>query len=197
MSDEDVCLLPAACVSDAIRRLGRDAEGSVCLYTQMDQMLEITKAASEGRGENGGPVFGQPGADDPKQSLVALFFRMSATLPEGLTCPGPMDYMEVFAEQSGLDNTLTGQELGDVYDEYDRFVRAAALNGVLRKLSPSDIARGAFFGAAGVSVEFRDQGASAGAGDSVAEEDGSGGGGGGDGGGGGNGSGADGHDHDP
>ncbi|CAB1107666.1 unnamed protein product [Ectocarpus sp. CCAP 1310/34] len=189
-SDEDLCLLPAACVSHAISRLDKLDESSVDLYGIMDQMLAITKAASEGRGKNGGPVFGQPGAGDPKTILLALFFYLMLTLPEELTCPGPMDYMEVFAEQSGLDHTLTGQELGCVYDEYDRFVRAVALNGLLRTLSPSDIARGAFFGAAGVSIVFSEQGASAEGGDSVAKEEGSGDGGGG------NGSGGDGDDHD-
>ncbi|CAM9595575.1 unnamed protein product [Ectocarpus fasciculatus] len=160
LTDEQVCLLPAACVADSIRRLeesGADEPPPVDFDTAIDATLAITKASSAGRGDNGGDIFGDTSDEDTKTQLLALVADLKDHLPEGLFCPDSLHFLRILVDQSGLSDTHTDQELEAFYDKTDKVIRTAVLDGFLRKLSPSDIARGAFFGSAGVSVVSTEQ----------------------------------------
>ncbi|CAB1105306.1 unnamed protein product [Ectocarpus sp. CCAP 1310/34] len=105
LSNEQIYLLPAACVADSICRLqesGTEESPAYDLNRATDAMLTITKTSSEGRGDGGAR---------------------------------------------------------ELFNQTDKRVRTAVLEDLLRTLSPSDIARGAFFDATGVSVNFTVQSA--------------------------------------
>ncbi|CAN0475840.1 unnamed protein product, partial [Ectocarpus sp. 8 AP-2014] len=147
LTNEQICLLPAACVGDSICRLqesGTEESPAYDFTTATDAMLAITKISSEGRGDGGSDIFGETSDEDAKTQLLTLVVLLNDALPEGLSCPGSLHFIRILADQSGLSDTRTEQELEDFFDQTDKRVRTAVLNGLLGTLSPSDIARGAF-----------------------------------------------------
>ncbi|CAM9955863.1 unnamed protein product, partial [Ectocarpus sp. 12 AP-2014] len=147
LTNEQICLLPAVCMGDSIWRLqesGTEESPAYDFNTVTDAMLAITKTSSEGRGDSGSDIFGETSDEDAKTQLLALVVLLNDALPEGLSCPGSLHFIRILADQSGISDTRTDQELEDFFDQTDKRVLTAVVNGLLRTLSPSDIARGAF-----------------------------------------------------
>ena len=158
LRDDDLFLVPAACVLDALcRNPGVFEFNPEAVIDKMVAVAEaVAAAAAAAKGGIGGYGVSGDKAGDAKARLVELrrMVQHATQQDDGCRWAGPMELIIELIRRSGIP--VTEEKVRSVRGKVEVFVRSAVLDGALAEFAPSRLACSAFFGATGILMSFGD-----------------------------------------
>lgn len=154
LRDDDLFLVPAACILDALVRNADVFEFN--LETAIDTMVSVTVAAKGGGGGGGydDANSSEAVANDTKARLVKLRGMVKLATPDGCDWAGPIELIMELIGRSGIPTSK--KKARGIKEKAEVFVRSAIMDGALGEFAPSQLACSAFYGATGVLMTFDD-----------------------------------------